>query len=807
LSNKKATIKIGADVKEAQSGLDKVTSQLNQLNKQVKKSSITKFSQSFAAVTYSAKAVFQAIKAVNAAIKETTELYRVQAKAEKQLEIAAKNNPLLNSQSVKELKNFASELQSISTVGDEQLLPMMAQLASAGRSQEEIQHIMSAALDVSASGMMSLDSAVTALNKTYSGSVGLLGNQIDGLKTLTKEELQNGKAVDIVAAKFKGMAQETAEATGSSEQLKNAVGDLKEEFGASFEKAAAPVRKFFTNLISNWASSEKAAREYKEAAEEAAKIQAKRESGEATTAEEHLKELSRSQQVIEEMNASIAEQKRILTDPEYVKAKLKGMPGVSAEMLQKGAEVTIKNLEAQIRQERIHLSTLQQIVAKDEEIAKMEAAIAEGKSKAAEKAAAAAKLENDAAADKLAYEKSLTDYDTQVQRQRELGVEISKEEEMKGRIQLMQKGILELVEKENGVNWDNWQVQNDYIPALEEQLRLYKELYGAKADLLGLEEAEQMVSYSKEYLGIGSGGGKLSEQIDATLANLDAQRKLVDENSDAWAAYTKKFEELSDLRQKVVKKEAEEESAKTLESVRKVTSTISSLVTSFSDIVTGITEITAKAVEDQQNQELANAGKLYTDGLISYEEYCEKKGEANKKAAREQYKVDLWNYYANLLSAAANVAMGVTSSLSSYPMPLAAIFAAMTAAAGAVQISTIAANKPKAPSFATGGVVGGISGASMGSDNTYVHARTGEMILNAAQQAQLWKLANGNKSSGASQMNVQIINNNNSKVKTAMDGNLLKVYIDNQVNSSMAGGRYNGSLSAAQNLAAGGRVL
>ncbi|MCQ2593462.1 MAG: hypothetical protein MJ188_11840 [Treponema sp.] len=122
-------------------------------------------------------------------------------------------------------------MQKISTVGDEELIPMMAQLASAGRTQEEIQSIMVAALDVSASGMMSLDSAVTALNKTYSGSVGLLGKQISGLKGLTAEQLKNGKAVEVVAERFKGISEETTKATGTSEQLKNAWGYLKEQLG------------------------------------------------------------------------------------------------------------------------------------------------------------------------------------------------------------------------------------------------------------------------------------------------------------------------------------------------------------------------------------------------------------------------------------------------------------------------------------------------------------------------------------------------------------------------------------------------
>ena len=197
---KKATIKITSDTKEAESGLDKVSAKINQFSNSNKQSlsglnrlngAITNAAKSFGAVGVAAGAAIGVIKKANDAIKETTTLYKAQATAERALEVAAKNNPYLNDTSVIQLKNYASELQAVSTVGDEQLLPMMAQLAVAGRNQAEIQDIMSAALDVSASGMMSLDAAVTALNKTYSGTAGQLGNQITAIKSLTKEELQS----------------------------------------------------------------------------------------------------------------------------------------------------------------------------------------------------------------------------------------------------------------------------------------------------------------------------------------------------------------------------------------------------------------------------------------------------------------------------------------------------------------------------------------------------------------------------------------------------------------------------------------
>lgn len=209
-------------------------------------------------------AVAEVAKKVGKTIAECTDAYKTQIIAERQLEQASQNNPFLNSQSVARLKEYASEIQKISNYGDEQIIPLMSQLASAGRKEEEILNIIKTAVDVSASGVMDLDSAVKQLNATYSGNVGLLGRQVGELKNLTEEELKNGKAVEILSQKYKGMAEQGID---TSKQLKNAFGDLKEELGAVFEKNLSPMRKYFTELISGWNESLKAKREYLDAKE------------------------------------------------------------------------------------------------------------------------------------------------------------------------------------------------------------------------------------------------------------------------------------------------------------------------------------------------------------------------------------------------------------------------------------------------------------------------------------------------------------------------------------------------------------
>ena len=173
--------------------------------------------------------VGKAISVVSKTATQCTQAFKVQINAEKALDTAVRNSPLMNGESTKNLKQFASSMQAVTNYGDEVLLPLITQLTTAGRSEEQAMKIIRTATDIASSGAMSLDTAVTQLNATLNGNVGKLGQQNKELKNLTAQELENGKAVDILAQKYKGMAQTVADPTT---QLKNLVGDLKEEVGS-----------------------------------------------------------------------------------------------------------------------------------------------------------------------------------------------------------------------------------------------------------------------------------------------------------------------------------------------------------------------------------------------------------------------------------------------------------------------------------------------------------------------------------------------------------------------------------------------
>lgn len=209
--------------------------------------------------------VVKVAKKVAQTIDECSQAYRTQYQAEVALATAVNNNPYVDGTATKRLKEFASEMQKVSDVGDEQMLPMMADLIAKGRTEEETMQIMKVALDMSAGGAMSLDTAITQLNATLNGNVGRLGQQNSELKDLTEEELKQGKAVEILGEKYKGLSKATAD---SQKQLKNAVGDLKENMGQIFEQALAPMRNFFTEVITNLNNSITKSRELKSSMKE-----------------------------------------------------------------------------------------------------------------------------------------------------------------------------------------------------------------------------------------------------------------------------------------------------------------------------------------------------------------------------------------------------------------------------------------------------------------------------------------------------------------------------------------------------------
>ena len=856
MADGRITIDTKIDEKGFASSLNRIAEKIQSFGNYPTLKALSNIGNSITGVAEGYKIVTDSIKKVSAAVKEMSEAYKTQKTAETALTQAAKNNPYLLSENVKHLKDYASELQSISTYGDEELLPFMAQLASAGRTEQEIMDIMSASINVAASGSMSLESAVRNLNKTFSGLSGELGEANPQIKALSAEQLKNGEAVKVLAKQYDGMAKEVAKATGSSEQLHNAIGDLKEEMGAPFEKAMSPLRAFFTELISGWANAKKTKREYEEA-----RAQNAEKKGTTASLELEIKELEKE---LDERKKQFAE----MIDPEKMKEKVSmGRGYVTMDLLKTANENYAKRTaemstllaerkkqlkEAQeqesaaakqAQQEQQQAETLPQLKTEQDKRNELRAAYDEtlrqkqeeinqrrinGEEITAE--AEAQEMYNTAFS---AYIKMMSDpafkgnsgnYAHEVNARNQIGSwgEIAGKEDLKKQLESFRSDLKEADDEVNGY------VQNQY-DALLETLDLE---YSAVIDNKYLEEEEKL-RIEKEYADMREKiiKAKNDEEQKAIEEKLNA---LTADNQPYWDKYITKKQEIADLekeiaadadkqREELQEKYKDDESAlseaiieldkTTAERMREIDEAYAkNRAKMFANLMDDVANYTAQTVdivnnaanlmlETSKNNAKAEQAALeekYLKGEISEEEYNEKVTESKKKAAKEQYKIQMVQWSASILQATANIAQGVTQAIATGGFPAGLISGGLVAAAGAVQIASIIASKPTPPNFAGGGFIGGMNGATMGSDNTYIHARTGEMVANAAQQRNLWEAMNGN--GGGSGTNI-VINNSASNIATAqpkITRNQIEIMIDARVNDSLKNGRYDKSLTQAE---------
>ena len=704
-----------------------------------------------------------AVKKTVDALNDCEAAYKIQRNAEIALQQAAKNNPYLNNESVYNLRNFASELQSMSNIGDEVSLKVMSQLAATGRNEEQIMQIMKAAADMAAVTGEDIASAATKLNATLNGNAGMLGRQVTAINNLTKEELESGRAIEIVAQQYNGSAAAMADNTV---QLANAWGDFKENIGRNWAEKTSPIKKFFTDTLNDINEALALTADKKAAA-------AAREAGTDTAAQAKLN-LDEAQAVLDEMD------------------KHPGMSLRKGNGLLGGSYMPDKNWQTK---RDAQAKEVEELTARYNELTKAEEDEAAAAQKAADEAAAAAEKRSKAeqrdkdAADFIdKNKKALAEQLAAIQLRAELE---TKEGETLDETAIAQdmynaymQSYIDLITKSNGLVTENNTAARERLALLEEWAKKAKNAADEEKRLQAAQKAGEAAMQAAENLGY-------STKYDDYMAR---EQELLQMKKDINAAEiddeVKKREALENIDEELVKNR------------RELWSGVASEVNGYAQQVNNIIQDAAKlALETENNRmkaELANLEAQYKKGEISEEEYQKKVTEAKKKGAETQYKIEMAQWSANILSAMANTAVGVTQALAQGGVA-GIITGALVAAAGAVQLASIMAAKP-VKHFAAGGVVGGMNGASMGADNTTIAARSGEMIMNANQQRALWDMLNGSgNSAGAGGVNLTI-NNSAANLVTAqpqITRGQIELMIDARVNDGLRNGRFDGGLNAA----------
>lgn len=818
------------------------------------------------AVAAGITAAVMAAKKYIETLKEASEAYKVQEKAEKALTKAAENNPYLNGEGVDRLKDYASELQKVSNYGDEATIDIMAQLASTGRTEAEIMKIMGAAADYAAAKHIDLKTAAETLNSTYSGMAGTMGRQIAEIKDLTDEELKHGDAIDLIAKKYKGFA---AEAVDSGTQAKNAFGDFMESVGkmanpmfeglnqrakSFWESMTEQMNKFNDKLNSlretlwiggdyRWSKDfVKGINENLKSVNPARKTDYLEDNADALS-DENIHHLTVYLEAQKKLNDNEREFLELLRAESRLRESRKQHAAEYAKYAEEWKNAGKEELQARMQ---ILLTTehntdeLKAVNDLLRAIEKQEKKNADAAAKTAEKTANDyAAASNKALQEKLklleveakakgesvdaqdvynAYLQSYVDlltktngtiqegYPIEVRRRKELeeakkalDAARDSEEKLAAAMQMTQAAT-------NAIN----SIKREMTPAqeMQEQINALEELKKkiqetSEAEIAAAQEGEEKQLSKQELInGLAEAEKALiNEKVDAIAAKEESW----------WDKHANKQKELLDMKQALNDSEvlSDEEKYKKMQELDEAykqskTAQIADLMTQVSsytnqtvDIINNASKLMLETSKNNAKAEQAALEEKYLKGEISEEEYQEKITESKKKAAKEQYKIQMVQWAASILQATANIAQGVTQAIAQGGVA-GLITGGLVAAAGAVQIASIIASKPTPPNFAGGGFIGGMNGATMGSDNTYIHARTGEMVANAAQQRNLWEAMNGN--GGGSGTNI-VINNSASNIATAqpkLTRDKIEIMIDARVNDSLKNGRYDKSLTQAE---------
>jgi len=226
-------------------------------------SSASSLASSFAPVAIAGAAVIGAIREIAQTVDECVVAFAENERASLAFNAAISQSGSITTAAASALTQFANEIAAMTGETGASVQSMETLLITSGRTEAEVRKLIEAAVDMSAATGKDLRSSVEQLNKTFGGTAGELGEIIPEMKSLTKEQLLAGEAVDLIAGKYDGLGEALANSVDVGlKNYKNAVSDLKAELGGLISQGLSPLRAWLTDIIRQWGEAAGAARNY-----------------------------------------------------------------------------------------------------------------------------------------------------------------------------------------------------------------------------------------------------------------------------------------------------------------------------------------------------------------------------------------------------------------------------------------------------------------------------------------------------------------------------------------------------------------
>lgn len=174
-----------------------------------------------------------AFRKINSIIKQSIRLSSIQEDAVNELNTALKATGAFSEAASKDIQNFASELQKVSTIGDEATLSTAALIQSLGALPiDKLKEATQAAADLSAGLGIDLRSAALLVGKAAAGEVSSFSRYGLIIKKASDNTTTFNNTLTALNERFGGAAESKLKTfSGAVEALGNSYGDLLESLG------------------------------------------------------------------------------------------------------------------------------------------------------------------------------------------------------------------------------------------------------------------------------------------------------------------------------------------------------------------------------------------------------------------------------------------------------------------------------------------------------------------------------------------------------------------------------------------------
>ena len=221
------TLSINVDAKKASSSIEAFGKDATKALDGAEKS-VGNLSNAFKSIGGAIAAAVAGIAVAFKAIGEANEAER----GVNQLSVAIAATGEFSREAVQGLQAYAEELSNLTGIDDDVIVSSLALAKSFGITNEQSKNLVTAATNLSAVTGVDLDTAIKQLGGTFDGTLGKLANLGPEFRNLTKQQIENGAAVDLINQKYGEAGKALGDSfEGSLNKLKNSFNDAFKAIG------------------------------------------------------------------------------------------------------------------------------------------------------------------------------------------------------------------------------------------------------------------------------------------------------------------------------------------------------------------------------------------------------------------------------------------------------------------------------------------------------------------------------------------------------------------------------------------------